>query len=235
MSIKKAVMITADFLENSNRLKEIAKKFNCELIDLNSSRMKPKSLPCIQFFAQAGNPPVKQFYGKLNEQEIQSFLESYNRVNADKERHIPDLTKLKKLKSLLKSYPESEEKELCSTIYRSSSDRKAVDPPVFDALFQIYKGKVEDDSFRDLLVCAMNCVNEKENQLILCKFKYLTLDGFKPTPMKQRYLQRRRGGLPRRLLNGKWLWEGPHWSIKNKNSMKSGFNSNAFDKISSDY
>lgn len=51
------------------------------------------------------------------------------------------------------------------------------------------------------------------------------------TAMKRRYLEARRGGLPRRLLNGHWMWEGSHWSIKNKNKMGSGYESNMFDRI----
>ena len=56
-------------------------------------------------------------------------------------------------------------------------------------------------------------------------------DNLPHTPMQPRYLERRRGGLPRRLLNGKWMWEGSHWSIKNKNKMGSGHESNMFDRV----
>ncbi len=51
------------------------------------------------------------------------------------------------------------------------------------------------------------------------------------TSLQPRYLEQRRGGLPRRLLNGKWMWEGSHWSIKNKNKMGSGYETNMFDRV----
>ena len=49
--------------------------------------------------------------------------------------------------------------------------------------------------------------------------------GDEATPFKPRVVQKQHGGYPVRLNNGKWTWQGPHWSRKNNRTWKSGFSS----------
>jgi hypothetical protein len=51
----------------------------------------------------------------------------------------------------------------------------------------------------------------------------------RPVIPKRVYI--RSGGLPRRQLNGRWTWEGPHWSVYNKNQIKTGHAGSLFDRI----
>ena len=45
------------------------------------------------------------------------------------------------------------------------------------------------------------------------------------TPFKQRIVQKSHGGYPVRLNNGKWTWQGPHWSRHNNRTWKTGYSS----------
>jgi hypothetical protein len=45
------------------------------------------------------------------------------------------------------------------------------------------------------------------------------------SPFKIRTIRKRHGGYPVRLNNGKWTWQGPHWSRYNNRTWKSGFSS----------
>lgn len=45
------------------------------------------------------------------------------------------------------------------------------------------------------------------------------------TPFKLRVIQKRHGGYPVRLNNGKWTWQGPHWSRNNNRTWKTGYSS----------
>jgi hypothetical protein len=45
------------------------------------------------------------------------------------------------------------------------------------------------------------------------------------TPFKPRVIQKSHGGYPVRLNNGKWTWQGPHWSRHNNRTWKSGYSS----------
>lgn len=45
------------------------------------------------------------------------------------------------------------------------------------------------------------------------------------SPFKIRTIRKRHGGYPVRLNNGKWTWQGPHWSRFNNRTWKSGFSS----------
>jgi hypothetical protein len=45
------------------------------------------------------------------------------------------------------------------------------------------------------------------------------------TPFKLRVIQKRHGGYPVRLNNGKWAWQGPHWSRHNNRTWKTGYSS----------
>lgn len=45
------------------------------------------------------------------------------------------------------------------------------------------------------------------------------------TPFKLRVIQKRHGGYPVRLNNGKWTWQGPHWSRHNNRTWKTGYSS----------
>ena len=45
------------------------------------------------------------------------------------------------------------------------------------------------------------------------------------TPFKPRIVAKRHGGYPVRLNNGKWTWQGPHWSRHNNRTWKSGYSS----------
>ncbi len=45
------------------------------------------------------------------------------------------------------------------------------------------------------------------------------------TPFKVRVIQKQHGGYPVRLNNGKWTWQGPHWSRPNNRTWKTGFSS----------
>jgi hypothetical protein len=44
-------------------------------------------------------------------------------------------------------------------------------------------------------------------------------------PFIPRVIRRQHGGYPVRLNNGKWTWQGPHWSRRNNRTWKSGFSS----------
>ena len=43
------------------------------------------------------------------------------------------------------------------------------------------------------------------------------------TPFKPRVIKKRHGGYPVRLNNGKWTWQGPHWSRTNNRTWKTGY------------
>lgn len=43
------------------------------------------------------------------------------------------------------------------------------------------------------------------------------------TPFKPRLIKKRHGGYPVRLNNGKWTWQGPHWSRTNNRTWKTGY------------
>lgn len=45
------------------------------------------------------------------------------------------------------------------------------------------------------------------------------------TPFKPRRVEKRHGGYPVRLNNGKWTWQGPHWSRGNNRTWKTGYSS----------
>jgi hypothetical protein len=45
------------------------------------------------------------------------------------------------------------------------------------------------------------------------------------TPFKLRIIQKSHGGYPVRLNNGKWTWQGPHWSRHNNRTWKLGYSS----------
>jgi len=45
------------------------------------------------------------------------------------------------------------------------------------------------------------------------------------TPFIPRIIQKRHGGYPVRLNNGKWTWQGPHWSRHNNRTWKTGYSS----------
>ena len=45
------------------------------------------------------------------------------------------------------------------------------------------------------------------------------------TPFKPRIIAKRHGGYPVRLNNGKWTWQGPHWSRSNNRTWKTGYSS----------
>jgi hypothetical protein len=45
------------------------------------------------------------------------------------------------------------------------------------------------------------------------------------TPFKPRVIAKRHGGYPVRLNNGKWTWQGPHWSRPNNRTWKTGYSS----------
>ena len=45
------------------------------------------------------------------------------------------------------------------------------------------------------------------------------------TPFKIRKIQKSHGGYPVRLNNGKWTWQGPHWSRHNNRTWKTGYSS----------
>ena len=59
------------------------------------------------------------------------------------------------------------------------------------------------------------------------------LDRKQSTPLYNKKLHPRRGGLARRMLNGKWKWEGPHWSIKNKNTIRTNHHGSLFERVGS--
>lgn len=42
---------------------------------------------------------------------------------------------------------------------------------------------------------------------------------------KVRVIQKQHGGYPVRLNNGKWTWQGPHWSRHNNRTWKTGYSS----------
>ncbi len=45
------------------------------------------------------------------------------------------------------------------------------------------------------------------------------------TPFKLRTIQKSHGGYPVRLNNGKWTWQGPHWSRHNNRTWRTGYSS----------
>ena len=45
------------------------------------------------------------------------------------------------------------------------------------------------------------------------------------SPIKLRVIQKRHGGYPVRLNNGKWTWQGPHWSRPNNRTWRTGYSS----------
>lgn len=45
------------------------------------------------------------------------------------------------------------------------------------------------------------------------------------TPFKPRVIAKQHGGYPVRLNNGKWTWQGPHWSRRNNRTWKTGYSS----------
>jgi hypothetical protein len=45
------------------------------------------------------------------------------------------------------------------------------------------------------------------------------------SPFKPRVIAKRHGGYPVRLNNGKWTWQGPHWSRSNNRTWKTGYSS----------
>lgn len=45
------------------------------------------------------------------------------------------------------------------------------------------------------------------------------------SPFKPRMIRRQHGGYPVRLNNGKWTWQGPHWSRRNNRTWKTGYSS----------
>jgi hypothetical protein len=49
--------------------------------------------------------------------------------------------------------------------------------------------------------------------------------GDEATPFKPRIIQKQHGGYPVRLNNGKWTWQGPHWSRHNNRTWKTGYSS----------
>jgi len=49
--------------------------------------------------------------------------------------------------------------------------------------------------------------------------------GEEATPFKPRVIQKQHGGYPVRLNNGKWTWQGPHWSRHNNRTWKTGYSS----------
>ena len=87
---------------------------------------------------------------------------------------------------------------------------------------------------RTTLVLLMQTIGPQHEAVINAKGKLrLLLDAQPSAPLFNKKLYPRRGGLPRRLLNGRWLWEGPHWSIKNKNQIKTGHQNSLFDRVGS--
>ena len=61
-----------------------------------------------------------------------------------------------------------------------------------------------------------------ETLLTLSKMQSI---GEEATPFLPRAIRKRHGGYPVRLNNGKWTWQGPHWSLNNNRTWKTGYSS----------
>ncbi len=61
-----------------------------------------------------------------------------------------------------------------------------------------------------------------ETLLTLSKLRTI---GEEATPFLPRIIRKRHGGYPVRLNNGKWTWQGPHWSLGNNRTWKTGYSS----------
>ena len=85
---------------------------------------------------------------------------------------------------------------------------------------------------RQVLELIMASMGPLNHDVLSARSKLqILLDRRATSPVIPKIVRLRRGGLPRRLLNGKWMWEGPHWSIRNKNQIKTGHSTRMFDKI----
>ena len=85
---------------------------------------------------------------------------------------------------------------------------------------------------RTVLELMMTAMGPMDNDVLDIRSKLQLLLDRKPTStVIPKVVLIRRGGLPRRLLNGKWMWEGPHWSMRNKKQIKTGHSSRMFDRI----
>lgn len=61
------------------------------------------------------------------------------------------------------------------------------------------------------------------NSLAISAIAEMQSVGEECTPMNPRLIRRHHGGYPVRLNNGKWTWQGPHWSRRNNRTWKTGY------------
>ena len=64
--------------------------------------------------------------------------------------------------------------------------------------------------------------NHPETLATLAKMSHSVAES---EPFKPRVIKKRHGGYPVRLNNGKWTWQGPHWSRYNNRTWKTGYSS----------